>query len=100
VPTLAIDWVAMEINTTVLHDEFLAHRLGMIPLTSDLVNKFDYARDCKCEVCYCFVPFFFFFIVHVRSYYLHSRKLVSHVPRCTATHPWLAYRVLCVFCCI
>ena len=48
VPTLAIEDVRIYDNTSVLFDEMLAHRLGLIPLRTDL-KRYVPRGECACE---------------------------------------------------
>ncbi|KAF2749020.1 insert subdomain of RNA polymerase alpha subunit [Sporormia fimetaria CBS 119925] len=53
IPTLAIDIVEIEDNTSVIADEMLAHRLGLIPLSAKGVDELVYSRDCGFCTAYC-----------------------------------------------
>jgi DNA-directed RNA polymerase subunit D len=48
VPTFAIDDVVILENSSVMHDEAVAHRLGLIPLRTDL-KKFNLPNNCDCK---------------------------------------------------
>jgi DNA-directed RNA polymerase subunit D len=57
VPTMAVDEVIFVDNTSALYDEIIAHRLGMIPLTSDeALGKYKMPEECvgstEVEGCY------------------------------------------------
>src|SRR5690349_15369228 len=52
VSTLAIDIVEVLENSSVLHDEFIVHRLGLLPLrvhTAQGVDQFVENADCTCD---------------------------------------------------
>ena len=48
VPTLAIDDVVILENSSVMHDEAVAHRLGLIPLRTDPA-RFVMPHECDCK---------------------------------------------------
>ena len=48
VPSMAIDEVVVIENSSMLHDEILAHRLGLIPLKTDL-DSYNLPEDCTCK---------------------------------------------------
>ncbi|MFH1722079.1 MAG: DNA-directed RNA polymerase subunit D [Candidatus Altiarchaeota archaeon] len=48
IPTMAIEKVIVDDNNSVLHDQLLAHRLGLIPLTTDL-KTYIFPWDCSCK---------------------------------------------------
>lgn len=54
-PMLAIDLINMEENTCVLHDEFLSHSIGLLPIDSNDLDDFKRVDECDsdflCEKC-------------------------------------------------
>jgi DNA-directed RNA polymerase subunit D len=48
VPTMAIEDVEIRKNNSISYDEVLAHRLGLIPLTTDL-KAYNLIDDCTCK---------------------------------------------------
>lgn len=48
VPAMAVDEVVMIENSSVLPDETIAHRLGLVPLRTDL-NSYNLPEECPCK---------------------------------------------------
>lgn len=48
VPTMAIEDVELKKNSSILYDEMIAHRLGLIPLSTDL-SAYNLPEECKCN---------------------------------------------------
>ena len=48
VPTLAIDLVEFADNSTVLNDEYIAHRLGLLPIRYQAPDSLRYVRIYVC----------------------------------------------------
>ena len=48
VPSMAIDEVVMIENSAILQDEIIAHRLGLIPLKTDL-DSYNLPEECSCQ---------------------------------------------------
>ena len=48
VPAMAIEDVEFRKNDSILYDEIIAHRLGLLPLTTDL-KSYNLLSECKCN---------------------------------------------------
>ncbi len=48
VPTMAVEDVEFRKNSSIIYDEILAHRLGLIPFTTDL-KSYNLPEKCKCK---------------------------------------------------
>jgi DNA-directed RNA polymerase II subunit RPB3 len=100
VPILAIDLVEFEDNTSCLVDEFLAHRLGLVPLRSQVpMSDWNFNHECDCgdycERCSVRITLDCDFNTLIKKYPQHrqdvaititSQDLVVHSPHVSIVH--------------
>lgn len=85
VPTLAIEDVRIYDNTSVLFDEILAHRFGLVPIKTDL-SQFVPKNECSCDGVGCPQCTVTFTLSVEGPAMVTSGDLISADPRTTPVH--------------
>lgn len=86
VPTMAIEDVKIFSNNSALYDEVLAHRLGLIPLTTDL-KTYNKSKDCKCNGAGCARCTVEFTLEAKGPVTVYSKDLISKDKMIKPVHP-------------
>jgi DNA-directed RNA polymerase subunit D len=86
VPTLAIEDVRIYDNTSALFDEMLAHRLGLIPLSTDL-STYSIQDTCSCGGAGCPACTVIYTLSVEGPKMVYSSDLIPQDPRAAPVHP-------------
>jgi DNA-directed RNA polymerase subunit D len=86
IPVLAIEWMDLRMNNSVMFDEMVAHRLGLIPLEFD-PGKFNFKAGCKCEGKGCPLCQVVFVIERTGPCIVHSSDMKSSNKEVKPTSP-------------
>lgn len=88
VPTMAIEDVEFRKNSSAMYDEMIAHRLGLIPLRTDL-KSYTVTQECSCEGAGC-AKCSVKLTLKVKAAangYVYAEQLESADPKVVPVHP-------------
>lgn len=86
VPTMAIEDVEFRKNNSVLYDEIVAHRLGLVALKTDL-KSYNLPSECKCEGAGCARCQVKLTLSSSEPGYVHASELKSADPKIIPVYP-------------
>jgi len=86
VPTLAIEDVSFKNNTSALYDEIVAHRLGLIPIKTDL-KSYTLPKECTCKKKGCAKCRLKLTLQSKSAGIVYAESIKSKDPKCKPVHP-------------
>ncbi|MBD3354764.1 DNA-directed RNA polymerase subunit D [Candidatus Woesearchaeota archaeon] len=86
VPTLAIEDVEFRNNSSALYDEVVAHRLGLIPIKTDL-SSYDLPSECSCKGKGCSKCTLKLTLDTGKLGNVYAKDMKSKDPKCTPVFP-------------
>jgi DNA-directed RNA polymerase II subunit RPB3 len=89
IPKMAIHIVNMTENSSVMPDEMISHRLGIIPLSNENIDNYLYTHECDCETSecpHCSITFNLYYTCFDKIGYVTSRDLIGNDPNITPVH--------------